>query len=306
VTAAPVAVFAFARRELLETTLDALARCDGFEGRRVHVFCDAPPDDGLAPAAEDVARTARRWCRRHRARVVLRQANLGIRNVSEGIGELAANEGAAVSLEEDHVPARGFLAFVDAGVERFAGHEDVFQIAAFTPGIRLAAAPDTFFLPVPMPAGWATWERAWRHFSWECSSAGDVLHDPVRRRTFDLDGSYAASALLERTLAGEFESYFVRWYLAVFLAGGRALCPRETLVFNTGLNSGLHRRPSGRRSRFHNGAWNPEAQPSSWRLPSTTAVDEAVYAQICAGLRARASAGGREAIQSLNTKTSTS
>jgi hypothetical protein len=275
-------------------------RCDGFAGRRVHVFCDASDGDAVAPAAEQTAALARAWCRRHGARLVARSVHTGLRNVTDGISELVEAEGAAISLEEDHLPAPGFLGFVDAALTRFSAHDEVFAVAAYRPGTPLAAAPDTFFLPVPMPVGWATWRRAWHHFSWECPDAGNVLGDPVRRHAFDLDGSYPAAALLERALAGEFESYFVRWYLAVFLAGGSVLCTRDALVLNVGLDSGLHGRPTARSSGFHNGAWNPAFRPARWQLPQGTAIDAAVYAEICAALRERTP------VRPLKTKTSTS
>jgi hypothetical protein len=283
---APIAVFGHARPRLLATTLAALARCDGFHGMRVHVFCDAPASEAEVRRVAATQRVAAAWCRRHGARLVQRPANQGLRNLTNGIGELCASEGAAISLEDDHLPAATALRFLDRALARYRHDEAVFQVCAYRPGTRFAGPPDTFFLPLPMPVGWGTWNRAWERFSWECPEADAVLMSPARRRDFDLDGAYPAAALLATALAGEFNSYFIRWYCAVFNAGALALCPRDSLVRNAGLGSGLHGHgPSERRARFHNGAWNPRAPVDGWTFPPAIAVDPTALALLRDALR---------------------
>lgn len=283
---APIAVFGHARPRLLATTLAALAHCHGFRGVRVHVFCDAPASEAEATRVEASQRVAAEWCQRHGARLVRRSANQGLRNLTDGIGELCASEGAAISLEDDHLPAVTALYFLDYALARYQHDESVFQVCAYRPGRSYAGTPDTFFLPLPMPVGWGTWNRAWERFSWECPEAGTVLKSPEHRRAFDLDGAYPAAVLLAKALAGEFNSYFIRWYCAVFSANALALCPRDSLVRNTGLGSGLHgHSPSGRRARFHNGAWNPRAPVDCWTFPPAIAVDPTALALLRDALR---------------------
>ncbi|MGH3783275.1 MAG: hypothetical protein ACRDRO_22325 [Pseudonocardiaceae bacterium] len=283
---APIAVFGHARPRLLATTLAALAHCHGFRGVRVHVFCDAPASEAEAPRAEASQRVAAAWCRRHGARLVRRSANQGLHNLTNGIDELCASEGAAISLEDDHIPAATALHFLDRALAHYQHDEAVFQVCAYRPGGRLAGTSDTFFLPLPMPVGWGTWNRAWERFSWECPEAGAVLTSPERRHAFDLGGAYPAALLLAQALAGEFNSYFIRWYCAVFSADALALCPRDSLVRNAGLGSGLHGHgPSERRAHFHNGAWNPQAPVENWRFPPVTAVDPTALALLRDALR---------------------
>lgn len=291
---APVAVFGHARPGLLETTLAALTRCDGFAGSRVHVFCDAPAGTADAAAVHATRRVAGDWCRRQGARLVCRTANRGLANLTDGVSELCADQGAVISLEDDHVPARTALSFLDRALARYRDEDAVFQVCAYRAGGPLAALPDTYFLPLPMPVGWATWQRAWQRFSWECPQAGALLADPGQRRAFDLDGAYPASALLARALAGEFNSYFIRWYCALFSAGALALCPRDSLVHNAGLTSGIHGHArSARRAGFHNGAWNPAAPVARWALPPEVRVDPAVLALLRAEISGFAGTASR-------------
>lgn len=270
----PVAVFAHARPRHLAKTLAALARCDGFSGSRAHLFCDAPRSEAEEPRVAAVHRVAANWSRRYGARVVLRRENRGLRNVTDGIGELCAIEGAVISLEEDHRPATTALRFLDRALARYRHDSAVFQVCAYRAGGRVAELPDTFFLPMPMPVGWGTWQRAWEQFTWECNEAHSLLRNAERRRAFDLDGAYPAATLLARSLAGAFDSYFIRWYWTIFKARGLVLCPRDSVVFNTGLESGVHGHASSeRRNSFHNGAFNPRARSDEWAFPPAIAVD---------------------------------
>lgn len=279
-------VFAFDRASVLERTLDALERCEGFDGGQVHVYCDAPREDSAGVDA--VRAAAREWCLRHRARLVLRERNLHFRNITEGITELTENEGVAISLEDDHLPARNLLRFLERGLERFERDDRVFQVAGYLPGTATEGEPHTAFLPVPMPSGWATWRRAWRHFQWEIGPDQWPL-DAERRHRFDLGGAYPAAKLVESALAGRFDSYFVRWYLAMFHNDGLALCSTTALVLNSGLASGVHARPpSAERSAFFNGRWRGAGSTEEeWLFPESVGVDATVLENFVSALRTR-------------------
>ena len=271
---APIAVFAYQRSELLQQTLHALSLCDAFHPSRVHVFCDQAATARDEPAVAATRDVARDWCRQHGTRLVLRDANLHFANITQGLTELTESEGAVISLEDDHRPAAGFLAFLDHALARYRDEENVFQVAAAVPGPMEPGIPDTFFLPVPMPIGWGTWRRAWRCFDWDAAGSAGLLADPAARSAFDLDGAYPASRLLERALRGEFQSYFIRWYLAMFLRRGLALVSRRALVHNSGLDSGVHAMaPDAARDRFFNANWHGgEARlEHSWAYPAEIA-----------------------------------
>jgi hypothetical protein len=281
----PVAVFAYRRPDLLGWTLEALAACRGFRGGRVHVFCDAPRGDEFV-SVEKTRAIAAQWCRSTGARMVLRDANHGFHNITDAMTELCAAEGCAISLEDDHCADHGLLEFLDTALAAYRDEPRVFQVAALVPGLPFPPdAPDTFFLPAPMTMGWATWDRAWSHFCWQIDE--DALADDDERQRFDFGGSYPAARLLERARRGEFDSYFIRWYLAMFRAGGLALCSRRTLVRNIGLASGVHGMAvSPQRERFFHANWDPGGfDPRTWKFPERVEVDTAIFAQFTSGLR---------------------
>ena len=223
---------------------------------------------------------------------MLRTGNRGFRNLSDGIGELCAEFGWAISLDDDHEASPHLLAFLDRALAAYREDARVFQIAGYFPGVPLPAdTPEAFFFPVPMSMAWGTWDRAWSHFQWDIDEPGrKVLGDPVLRRRFDLDGRYLSSRLLAKALSGDFNSYYIRWYLAMFLAGGRALCTRHALVRNFGFTGGVHPGPDvPERERFFNGRWaGADADPSAWPLPPDVTIDDRIVEALCAGVRATA------------------
>lgn len=287
-----VGVFAYNRPDSLARTLGALEACSGFAGGRVHVFCDDAADESAREGVERTRAVADGWCRRTGGRVVRRTGNRGFKNLSDGVGELTAEFGSAISMDDDHEASPHLLAFLDRALAAYRDDSRVFQIAAYFPGVALPAdVGDTFFFPVPMSMAWGTWERAWSHFQWNIDEAGrQVLDDPAARRRFDLDDRYRSSRLLAKALSGEFNSYYIRWYLAMFLAGGLALCTRRSLVRNFGFTGGVHPGPAlPERETFFNGRWaGRDVDPSTWTLPDEVSVDRRIIDALCEGVRATA------------------
>lgn len=93
--------------------------------------------------------------------------------------------------------------------------------------------PAAGMLRVPACWGWATWRRAWQHYSDDAAA----LLSAIRARdvqAFDLNGSYANVEALEKNAQGTLNTWFVRWYASVFLRGGMTVYPGLSLVRNTG------------------------------------------------------------------------
>ncbi len=285
----PIAVFAYNRPDSLLKTLDFLERCAGFAGSRLHVFCDDASDEETRPAIEATRRSAANWCRPRGAHVVLRDGRRGFRNLSDGVGELCADFGCAISLDDDHESSPHLLTFLDRALHVYRDNEKVYQVAGYFPGAILPDdCPDAFFFPSPMSMAWGTWHRAWSRFKWDIAEDGRrVLMDADLRRRFDLNDRYPTSQLLARALTGDFDSYFIRWYLAMFLGGGQGLCTKHSLVRNFGYTGGIHPGPATReREVFFNGRWNGEVDPSTWVLPTEVAPDEDIMTRLCEAVRA--------------------
>jgi hypothetical protein len=160
--------------------------------------------------------------------------------ITAGVSEVIDKYGRAIVLEDDLVTAPGFLSYMNQALDLYADEPTVMQVSGYQFPVSLETK-DAFFLPLPTSWGWATWDRAWRHFDKNMAGADNVLHDLDLRKRFDLDSAYPYSALLEAQLQGRTDSWAVRWYLAMFLRGGLTLYPPRSLVQNIGFDaSGTH------------------------------------------------------------------
>ena len=86
---APIALFAYRRPEHLRRTLEALRRNAQARDTDLHVFCDAPKDEGALGGVEAVRRILRDLDGFKSVNVVHRDRNFGLaRNITEGVSEL--------------------------------------------------------------------------------------------------------------------------------------------------------------------------------------------------------------------------
>jgi hypothetical protein len=96
-------------------------------------------------------------------------------------------------------------------------------------------------MPLTTSWGWATWRRAWQVFEWNPVGMTDLLDDEMLRSKFDLDDSFPYSKMLRARLMGENDSWAILWWYIVFKRGGLVLYPKQSLVWNTGVDgTGTH------------------------------------------------------------------
>jgi len=242
---APLALFAYNRPGHLAATLRGLAANDGARDTDVEIFLDGPrsrDDESLVQQARAVARADEfKNCFRTLS-FVERETNFGLaRSIIEGVSAKLRDSETVIVLEDDMVTARHFLDYVNGGLAAYANAPQVMCIHGYAYPIDTAGLPETYFLRGADCWGWGTWRRAWAHFNPD----GRALLDSLRREGltagFDVDDSYAFVQMLERQIAGENDSWAIRWRASTYLEGGLTLYPRESLVRNIGFDgSGTH------------------------------------------------------------------
>ncbi len=231
---APVALFAFKRPVHTARALRALLGDPLIRETRVFVFCDGPHGSDDAELVR-ATRDAVRMCGIPKLQVTERHENLGLaRSVISGVSELCATFGRVIVLEDDLVPSSTFLSYMNSSLERYREDDRVYHVSAYMYPVRLPRRQDAVFLPFVNSWGWATWERAWRFFDPDANGFEALRKDPDLRLRFDLDGSFRFFDMLQLQQDGCIDSWFIRWYLSVFLRGGLGLFPTRSLVANTG------------------------------------------------------------------------
>lgn len=287
---APIAIFAFNRPDHLRSTLVALLANPDFSSSPVHVFCDGPRHPDEVIAVERTREVARALAPAH-TRFVMRDRNIGLRrSISEGVTELTREYGKVIVVEDDLIVSSQFIAFMNAGLDKYRDHETVMQISGHMFPVPFASTNEPIFLPFTTTWGWATWRRAWEKFDGAGEGYAKLGSRSDIRYKFDLDGAYPYFSMLEKQRSGKVDSWGILWYLSVFMHDGLVLYPRQSLVVNkgfdgTGTNCSVSSGPAGQSV-----GWIDVSRVS---FPGQVSVDTASFAAIKQYLAANNSLGRR-------------
>lgn len=143
-------------------------------------------------------------------------------------------------VEDDLEVTPYFLRFMNEGIELYETNPKVASIHGYVYPHNLPL-PETFFLKGADCWGWATWRSAWKCFEADGEKLFLQLQKRKLEREFDLGGVASFTEILKAQIAGQNDSWAIRWHASAFLAGLHTLYPGRSLVKNTGLDSsGTH------------------------------------------------------------------
>jgi hypothetical protein len=172
------------------------------------------------------------------------EENLGLkRRVSSGLDWVFSQVDRAIVLEDDCLPHPDFFTFCGALLNRYENDERVSVITGnnFQDGRKRGNAA-YYFSKYNHCWGWATWRRAWQHYS------GDLPFWPEWKLTSDwrrkipdrIEQRYWAD-IFERVSRNEIDSWAYPWTGSVWYHGGLTATPNVNLVTNIGFGpEGTH------------------------------------------------------------------
>lgn len=240
-TNAPILLFVYNRPAHTRRLVESLLRNAEAAGSSLFIYSDAPRDESVRPAVDEVRRYVRSIRGFDRVEVVERTENWGLaRSIIDGVSTALQRFDRVIVLEDDLVLSPYFLRFMNEALETYKDEPRVGHIQAcdFTQDPSL---PDTFLIKWTGSWGWATWRRAWKHFNPDGQALLDELERRRLTRTFDFDGAYHYTRMLRRQVEGKNNSWAIRWNASLFLADILSLNVGRSLVQNTGFDgSGTH------------------------------------------------------------------
>jgi hypothetical protein len=245
----PIAVFTYNRPEHTRKMLQSLVICAQLDECDVYIYSDATRIPEHAQRVDEVRALVRAWGGEHGAKVIEQENNLGLaRSIVSGVTELCEQYGRVIVVEDDLVLHPGFLHYMLSALDRYENEDRVAQISGYMFPVENPEIPDTFFLSLTSTWGWATWQRVWKKIDWLAIGAQDALQKVNLRQQFDIDDTYPFSKMLNEKLQGKNQSWGILFYWWVFSKNLLVLFPRQSLVFNAGMDgSGYHSSPQGKR-----------------------------------------------------------
>ena len=240
-TCAPIALFAYNRPFHLRQTVEALQKNDLASRSHLHIVCDAAKSPVDHQSVQDVRTYARKVDGFARVFVREQARNLGLANsIISGVTNLAGEHGRVIVLEDDLVTSPWFLRFMNEALEFYADEPRVASIHGYVYPVK-GELPETFFIRGTDCWGWATWDRAWSCFNSDGVALLKHLQELRLEQSFDYRGAAQNIRMLKENLAGQNDSWAIRWHASTYIANKLTLYPGTSLVRNIGFDgSGVH------------------------------------------------------------------
>lgn len=235
---APIIVFSYNRPEHLKKTLEALARNDLAKESVLYIYCDGAKDNASDEQKDSVNQNRQVA---HAAGgfkeivIIERENNFGLaNNIIGAVTETVNKYGRVITLEDDVITSKGFLRYMNDALDIYEFDEKVMHVSAYMYPHK-KKLPDTFFYEVPYPGGgWATWKRAWDHFSNDIDEL--YAYWSPRWKEFNKYGGNYLQKQLEANKKGTLYTWFIKWHGVLLREGGLTLYPGVSLTNNIGFD----------------------------------------------------------------------
>ena len=241
---APIVLFVYNRPWHTRQTLEAIKRNEWAQDSILYIFSDGPKENATREditKIEEVRSLIReeKWC--GKVRIVEKARNFGLaQSVINGVGEVIQLYSKVIVLEDDIVPGKYFLQYMNNGLNIFQEDKNVFGISGFKYPSSSEVKLSTYFLPIMSSWSYATWLDRWNKITFK---EVDLLKKIERKNLQDKMnfGNYPFYEMLQDQVNQKIDSWAIRFYTSMFLEKGLFLFPNQPLVTNIGFdNSGIH------------------------------------------------------------------
>ena len=233
---APILLFVYNRPSHTRRCIESLLNNPLASESHLFIYADGAKDETQQADVNEVRKFIHSIDGFKHITLIERTENWGLaRNIIDGVTTKVNRYGKVIVLEDDLIVAPSFLQFMNDALETYKDEPKVGHIQAcdFTQDPTL---PDTFLIKWTGSWGWATWDRAWKHFN---PNGKELLQELEARKltyTFDFNGKYGFTRMLRRQIAGKNNSWAIRWNASLFLKDILSLNVGRSLVQNEGFD----------------------------------------------------------------------
>ncbi|KAA6344924.1 hypothetical protein EZS27_007477 [termite gut metagenome] len=235
-THAPVLLFVYNRPAHAMQAIASLQQNTLAAQSSLFIYSDAAKDEESRASVEETRRFIRTVTGFESVTIIEREKNWGLAgSIIDGVTAQVNRFGRVIVLEDDLIVAPHFLQFMNDALEVYKDEPKVGHIQAcdFTQDPSL---PDTFLIKWTGSWGWATWDRAWKHFNPNGKALLEELEARKLTRTFDFNGAYRFTRMLRRQVEGKNSSWAIRWNASLFVKDVLSLNAGRSFVQNTGFD----------------------------------------------------------------------
>jgi hypothetical protein len=240
-TFAPIALFVYNRPQHTARTLKFLQQNELAAESRLFIFSDGAKTDAdleMVDKVRDLIKDAEGF---KSIEIIRRKENMGLANsIIAGVTKLVADYGQVIVFEDDLISSPYTLTYFNESLNRYRQEEKVMHIGAYMYNLKGEHLPQTFFYRAATSWGWATWDRAWKHFEPNIETLMGQFNT-ADKRAFSIEHTMNFWKQMKDFKNGRNNSWAIRWYASIFLKKGLTLNPSQSLVNNIGHDgSGIH------------------------------------------------------------------
>ncbi len=242
---APIALFVYNRPQHTAQTLEFLKKNELASESKLYIFSDGaktPQDESKVAEVRKIIHNTEGF---RSVEIIERTENAGLANsIIAGVSKLVNEYGQVIVYEDDLISSPQTLHYFNDALEHYREVEKVMHIGSYMFPIETNGLPETFFFRAATSWGWATWDRAWKHFEPNIDTLISQF-DEEKKAAFAIDNTMNYWKQIQEFKTGKNNSWAIRWYASIFLLNGLTLNPSKSLVRNighdgTGVHSGIN------------------------------------------------------------------
>lgn len=246
-SAAPVVLFVYNRKNKTIDTLDALNNNYGVEATDLIIFADGAKSEEVKPQVNSVRdyikNSFAKKSKFKSLKLIESENNKGLaKSIIDGVSEIINQYGKVIVVEDDLITAPDFLAYMNKGLDYYENMADIGSISGYSYPISYLKKykKDVYILRKGECWGWATWKDRWENVDWEVKSFDEYVNNPQKRKEFDSIGA-GLDSMLCLQMKGEIDSWAVRWCYHLYCNKLLTVYPRISKTQNIGFDgTGTH------------------------------------------------------------------
>lgn len=240
-TLAPIIVFTYNRLSHVKALIESLQQNELAKDSQLFIFSDG----GKTP--EDIRKVSevRLFLHAiqgfHSVEINESETNRGLANsVIHGVTQVLQQYDKVIVLEDDLILSPYYLRFMNEALDVYEKDERVGTVNGHMLDLK-GIKDETFFIHHIDSWGWGTWRRSWDLFEANGSVLLKQLEERNLCKAFDFDGAYPFVRMLKRQIAGQNNSWAIRYRASMFLSNKLSVNAGRSLVINNGADgSGTH------------------------------------------------------------------
>jgi hypothetical protein len=251
----PVLLFTYKRLQTLKNTISHLLLNPEVVDTDLFIFSDGPKLEEDKLLIEQVRKYLATISGFKTITISLSDSNKGLANsVISGVSKVLSHTEAVIVLEDDLVVSNDFLHYMNVCLNKYKNSKKVFSISGFSLPFKhdKVIQSDVYFLNRGWSWGWATWRDRWIDIDWEIKDYDSFVSSKLLKKKFALCGS-DLNVMLAKQIAGNLDSWAIRWMYNQFKIGSLTAYPLYTKVVNRGFDQhATHTKGSSRRYKTKN------------------------------------------------------